>query len=98
MRYFFVSFSYFFPPHDLDLELLLQLLAVLLVLLHLLLGLPHLLLEDVKDVAALHLSRHLEAERVRLGGWNHKGMELNQLSTGTVTDTTGRKNRGKRGL
>ena len=50
--------SYFLPPHDLDLQLLLHVLRVLLVLLHLLLGLAHLLLEHVKNVAALDRVRH----------------------------------------
>ena len=50
------SVTYFLAATDLHLELPAHVLGLLLVLLHLLLGLPHLLLEDIQEVAALHLS------------------------------------------
>ena len=50
------SVTYFLAATDLHLELPAHVLRLLLVLLHLLLGLPHLLLEDIQEVAALHLS------------------------------------------
>jgi len=66
--------SYFFSPHDLDLQLPLQVFAVFLVLFALLLGRPHLLLEDVEDVGALNVGRHFESsvdvnKRVLKVGW-----------------------------
>ena len=51
-----LSVTYFLAATDLHLELPAHVLRLLLVLLHLLLGLPHLLLEDIKEIAALHLS------------------------------------------
>ena len=50
------SVTYFLTATDLHLELPAHVLGLLLVLLHLLLGLPHLLLEDIQEIAALHLS------------------------------------------
>ena len=47
--------TYFFTTADLHLEFPSHVLRLLLILLHLLLGLPHLLLEDIEKVAALHL-------------------------------------------
>ena len=47
--------TYFLAAGDLHLQLAGHVLGLLLVLLHLLLGLPHLLLEDIQEVAALHL-------------------------------------------
>ena len=49
-----LSVTYFLAATDLHLELPAHVLRLLLVLLHLLLGLPHLLLEDIQEVAALH--------------------------------------------
>ena len=51
-----LSVTYFLAATDLHLELPAHVLGLLLVLLHFLLGLPHLLLEDIKEIAALHLS------------------------------------------
>ena len=51
-----LSVTYFLAATDLHLELPAHVLRLLLVLLHLLFGLPHLLLEDIKEIAALHLS------------------------------------------
>ena len=48
--------TYFLAATDLHLELPAHVLGLLLVLFHLLLGLPHLLLEDIQEIAALHLS------------------------------------------
>ena len=57
-----MSQTHLLAPADLDLELASHVLALLLVLLHLLLRLPHLLLEDVEEVVALHL-RHPASSR-----------------------------------
>ena len=54
--------TYFLAAGDLHLQLAGHVLGLLLVLLHLLLGLPHLLLEDIQEVAALHLGHDA-------GGW-----------------------------
>ena len=53
-----MSQTHLLAPANLNLELPGHVLALLLVLLHLLLGLAHLLLEHVKNVAALHRVRH----------------------------------------
>ena len=52
---FFTDTTYFLSPGDLNLELPGHVLGLLLVPLHLLLGLPHLLLEDIQEIAALYL-------------------------------------------
>lgn len=53
-----VDVAYFFAPHHLQLQALVELLALVLIPLHLLLGLPHLLLEDVQERTLGYRRRH----------------------------------------
>ena len=69
---------YIFSPIDFHSEFSLQIFGLLLELLTLLLGRPHLLLEDVQDVGALHVGRHDCSRQAQTG--NHKYKRERELT------------------
>ena len=69
---------YIFSPIDFHSEFSLQIFGLLLELLTLLLGRPHLLLEDVQDVGALHVGRHDCSRQAQTGNHKYKRERVNR--------------------